>query len=113
MNEENRDIDRPTPLRMAPKQEHAPTLFQQWTMLENIETELRDRIRRERTVIHADHDRRWVAITNEFNERISEEVAKLEKARDNALKELTAETQEKLRDHEILTQRMRGSNEQG
>lgn len=100
------DIDRkePTPLRPAPKTQ--ASLTEQWGLLEKIETELRDRIRRERTEIIANHDRRWIDIQNDFKQRISEEVAKLERLRDLELAELTEQTQEKIREHEILAKRM-------
>ena len=93
----------PERIREVPKT--VPTLTDQWGMLENIERELRDRIRREHGSILAEHDRRWVDIQNDYRQRISEEVAGLEKQRDVELKELTDQTALKLREHELLAKR--------
>lgn len=91
-------------LRVAPK---APvSLTEQWGLLEKIETELRDRIRRERTDIIAAYEARRVSIVNDYNQRITEEIAKLEKLRDIEMAELNEQTQEKIREHELLAKRM-------
>jgi len=102
----NNDLDRkePTPLRAAPRP--AQSLTEQWGLLEKIETELRDRIRRERTEIVADYEARRVTIVNDYNQRITEELAKLEKLRDLELAELNEKTQERIREHELLAKRM-------
>jgi hypothetical protein len=84
----------------------AVSLSDQWTKLETIERELRDRIRRDRNTILAEHDRLWVSIQSDYTQRISEEVARLEKMREADLHELTVKTAEQLREHEMLAKRM-------
>lgn len=78
----------------------------QLTRLQLVEHELRARIRRERGAIIAEHDRRWVDIQNDYAQRIPEEVARLEKLRDDELKELAAATAERLRENELVAKRM-------
>ena len=96
------------PLNIRPAPKAVATLADQLNILEKYEVELKDRIRRERGTIIAEHDRKWVDIRNDFDQRISEEVARLEKLRDGELKDLTDSTAAKLRDHEALVQRMEG-----
>ena len=95
--------ERPTLRSITPQ----PVSFsEQWDKLEIIERELRDRIRRDRNTIIAEHDRLWVSIQTDYTQRISEEVARLEKMREADLHELTGKTTEKLREHDLLAKRM-------
>ena len=82
------------------------SLTDQWSKLEIIERELRDRIRRDRNTILAEHDKVWVDIQSDYAQRMSEEMSRLEKMRDADLQELTGKTAEKLREHELLAKRM-------
>ena len=79
------------------------SLTEQWHMMQNISSELRDRIRRERIAIIADHDRRWVELQSEYARELSETKARLDKAHADKLRQLKDETTAKLHENEILT----------
>ena len=99
------EVKTPTPsLKPVPKQEL--TLSQQWGKLEAIETELRDRIRREKLKIISDYEASSLAIQSQFSAKISEEVARLEKLRDQELLNLGNATHDKLHEHDLLIKRM-------
>jgi hypothetical protein len=95
---------KPTPLRPIPP---APqSLTQQWDALTRIESELRNRIRRERGMIIAEHDRLWTETKTDYDRRIDDAVAKLESERQAALRTLADQTAVKLREHDLLKERM-------
>ena len=82
------------------------SLTQQWSKLERIESELRDRIRRERLKLVSDYESRVLAIQNDFASKISEEVSRLEKLRDHELHALANQLHDKIHEHELLAKRM-------
>jgi hypothetical protein len=82
------------------------SLTEQWTRLELVERELRERIRRERLTLVHEYERRRLEISSDYEKKIGEEVSKLERARDNELAALTEEVERKVREHELLTKRM-------
>ena len=82
------------------------SLADQWTTLEKIDRELRERIRKERISIIAEYDRNVVEIENLYAEKISNTVAAIEQEKKNELRELVDKVSEKLRDHDMLTKRM-------
>ena len=100
------------PLRVAtmPKanqlEQREVTLTEQWAMHENIERELRERIRKEGLRIIAEHDRRWSEIKHDYANRISEAVARLEQERDEELNKLVESYRIKNRELHLLTQRI-------
>jgi hypothetical protein len=96
---------KPTPLRTVPPPP-AQSLTQQWDTLAKIESELRTRIRRERGMITAEHDRLWTETRTDYDRRIDEAVAKLESERQTALRTLADQTAAKLREHDLLKERM-------
>jgi hypothetical protein len=93
-------------VRLRPVQKQELSLTDQWTKLTLIERELRDRIRREGQKLINDHDRRWMEIKQDYATRIAEQTVQLEKARDKELEELRLETHAKLREHDMLSQRL-------
>lgn len=75
-------------------------------MLEKIDHELRERIRKERLAMVAQFDTAVVEIENSYREKIDNAVASLEKDKKNALADLAHITANKLREHDLLLQRM-------
>lgn len=82
------------------------SLADQWTTLEKIDRELRDRIRKERVSIIAEYDRSVVEIENLYAEKISNAIAELEQEKKNELRDLVDRVSVKLREHDLLTKRM-------
>jgi hypothetical protein len=98
------DAKMPPTLRPVPVK--PPTLAEQWALKEKIEQELYQRIRREKVIIVAGHDQAWAKIKADYETRIDLAVSKLESERRQALQNLADATAEKLREHDLLTQRM-------
>jgi hypothetical protein len=92
-----------TALPRVPRTE--PSLPDQIAQLERIDRQIAEKIRRERLNIKNEYDRLWVETNNSFAARISEEVSKLEKARDTELLALTETTSHKLHELEQLARR--------
>lgn len=82
------------------------TVTEQWAMLEKIDRELRDRIRRERQQIISEYDRNVVELENAYSEKIGNTVAMLEQDKKNELSKLAYDTADKLRNHDLLAKRM-------
>ena len=95
-------------LKVAPiRQDKAPvSLTEQWSRLEQIDRELRIRIRRERTDMMAAFDAAVVAIKTDFDRRVEEAVADLDDKRQQEMRRLTNDTEAKLRDLDLLAARM-------
>lgn len=96
-------LRRPLSLRSTEKK---VTLTDQWTMLEKIDRELRERIRKERQQIIAQFDRDVVELNNAYTEKIENTIAMLEQDKKNELRELTDKTAQKLQEHDLLSKRM-------
>ena len=98
------EVARPSPLRPVPSK--PVSLSEQWAQKERIEQELYQRVRRQKIDILAEHDRLWAETKSDFERRIDFAVSKLEAERRQALKTLADQTAEKLRDHDLLMQRI-------
>ena len=104
-NLETRPETRPEPQRPRVVQREA-TLSEQWSTLEKIDRELRERIRKERLAIVSQFDTAVVEIENTYREKIENSVALLEQQKKDALADLAHQTAQKLREHDLLNQRM-------
>ena len=82
------------------------SLTDQWTKLQNIETELRTRIRRERMAINAEYERMVVETNTDFDRRVDDALSKLDRDRHAALHTLSQQTETRLREIETLIKRM-------
>jgi hypothetical protein len=102
-----KDLAKPLkPLGLRPVESKAVTLMEQWDMHEKIGHELRERLRKEKLKILADHDHQWSQIKHDYAQRISEAVAKLESEREDELRKLVEAYQQRIREVDLLTQRM-------
>lgn len=95
---------RPIPLK--PVTGRPQTLSEQWARGQQIMEELKRRVQRERLTIQAEFDRQLVETNADYDKRIDDAVATLEKARRQAVQELIDSTQDRLREHELLAQKM-------
>jgi hypothetical protein len=92
------------PLRaVTPRQ---TTVTEQWKRLKTIERDLRERIARERVDIMADHERKWTEIHSDNARRKSDALAKLDRDLEDNKTVLIAETQSKLREHDMLLKQL-------
>ena len=82
------------------------SLTDQWTKLQNIETELRTRIRRERMAINAEYERLVVETNNDFDRRVDDALSRLDKERHAALQTVSHQTEARMREIETLIKRM-------
>jgi len=82
------------------------TLAEQLGTIQRAEQELRRRLRRERMDIQARYDAMVVEINNDFDRRIEYAVTGLEDDRRAALARMRDSTAERLREHELLVQKM-------
>jgi hypothetical protein len=81
------------------------SLPDQLAQLDRIHRAVADKIRREGLAIRNNYERQTIEIRSAFASRISDEVSKLEQARDTELLALTEETSQKLHDLERLARR--------
>jgi hypothetical protein len=81
------------------------SLPDQLAQLDRIRRAAADKIRREGLAIRNNYERQTIEIRSAFASRISDEVSKLEQARDAELLALTEETSQKLHDLERLARR--------
>ena len=89
--------------RITPRAEQSlPDMIAQ---LERINRAADEKIRRERMTIRNTYERQLVEVRTVYETRISDEVSKLEQARDTELLALTEETSRKLHDLERLARR--------
>lgn len=95
---------RPIPLK--PVTGRPQTLSEQWARGQQIMEELKRRVQSERLAIQADFDRQMVETNADYDKRIDDAIASLEKARRQAVQELVDRTQDRLREHELLAQKM-------
>jgi hypothetical protein len=93
-----------TALKVAPQT--PASLSEQWDKIQQHDEALRARVSREKTDIIAHHDRMWTEITVDFNRRVQEAMMEIEGKRREALRRLTDETAEKIREHDLLVRRM-------
>jgi hypothetical protein len=101
------EVAKPAPsLRPVPKQ--PPSLLDQWDLKERIEAELRQRARRERTAIIAEHDRAWMDASADYDRKLEEATTRIENERRAFLSSLSKRTDERLREHDILVRKMGG-----
>ena len=89
--------------RITPRVEQS--LPDQIAQLDRINRAVDDKIRRERLTLRNNYERQLVEIRTAYETRISDEVSKLEQARDTELLALTEETSRKLHDLERLARR--------
>jgi len=89
--------------RITPRTERS--LPDQIAQLERINRAVDERIRQERLTLRNSYERQVVEVRAVFDVRISDEVSKLEQARDAELLALTEETSRKLHDLEQLARR--------
>jgi hypothetical protein len=94
------------PMALRPVPPKPVSLADQWDQKEKIEQQLRHRIRRERGMIIAEHDRLWAETKSDYERRIDDAVMGLELQRNQALETLRGQTAEKLRENDLLAQRM-------
>ena len=90
-------------LARVPRSE--PTLPDQIAQLSRLNERFTDKVRREQLSLKNAYERQWVEINTTFTARISDEVYKLEKARDAELLALTETTSQKLHELEQLARR--------
>ena len=95
---------KPSPLRPVPPK--PLSLSDQWSKLQAIDQELRNRIRRERMMISAEFDRLLLETNADYDRRIDDATTRLDAERRTAIQVLIDQTAEKLREHELLARRM-------
>jgi hypothetical protein len=93
-------------VKTFPARHHTATLSTQWETLARYERELRDRVRRERLAIVADFERLATETKGDFDRRIDDAVVQLEVQRNTALRVLRDQMEARLREHDLLSQRM-------
>ncbi len=89
-----------------PQGSKEPTLIEQMNRAEEIQTSLRNKIRREKLDMLQDHDRRWTEVKQTYANLIHDAVTKLEAERDKALRDLSDAYNAKAREHDLLLERM-------
>jgi hypothetical protein len=82
------------------------SLTTQWDHLARIETELRNRVRRERLEIIAEYEKLVTETRTDFERREDDLITALHAKRDAALLQLRSNAAAKLREHDLLSQRM-------
>lgn len=82
------------------------TLHDQWSMLERVDRELRERIRREKQELMTNYDRSVVEIETIYNIKIGDAIAAIETERREKLSSLADQFAQKIREHELLAKRM-------
>jgi hypothetical protein len=93
-------------VKQFPARHHTATLTNQWETLGRYEQELRDRVRRERLAIVAEYERLLVETKADFDRRKDDAVSQLDKQYTAALRLLRDQMETKLREHDLLSQRM-------
>lgn len=93
-------------VKAFPARHHTATLSTQWETLARYERELRDRVRRERLAIVAEFERLATETKGDFDRRIDDAVTQLEVQRNTALRVLRDQMEARLREHDLLSQRM-------
>jgi hypothetical protein len=89
-----------------PTRHHTQTLSTQWETLARYDRELRDRVRRERLALVAEYERLATETKADFDRRADDAIARLESERMAALRILRDDMEAKLREHDLLSQRM-------
>jgi len=89
-----------------PPRHHTATLTTQWETLARYDRELRDRVRRERLALVAEYERLATETKADFDRRADDAIARLEVERMAALRILRDDMEAKLREHDLLSQRM-------
>jgi hypothetical protein len=102
LNKEFPGTRAPLTVKMPQAMPKMRTLTEQWQQLTRIETELRERIRKERIDIMADNDKRWIQMKNDHAKDLSDAKARIDKEYEDKLLALQAETTAKLHENEIL-----------
>ena len=95
------------PTQLKPVQPRPQTLSEQWSRGQQIMEELKRRVQRERMAIQAEFDRLLVETNTDFDKRVDDAVARLDKDRRVAIQTLVDQTADRLREHELLAQKMR------
>jgi hypothetical protein len=89
-----------------PPRHHTATLTTQWETLARYDAELRNRVRRERLEIVAEFERLATEAKGDFDRRVDDALAQLEAQRTTALRVLRDQMEARLREHDLLSQRM-------
>lgn len=95
---------KPLPLRTVPPK--PVSLSEQWGKAQAIEVELRSRVQREKMAAKAEFDRLMLDIRTDYERRRDDALTILYKEERNAMQRLIEQTAEKLRELELLAQRM-------
>ena len=93
-------------VKQFPARHHTATLATQWETLGRYEQELRDRVRRERLAIVAEYERLVTETNADFERRLDDAMSALSKQRLTALRTLRDKMEDKMREHDLLSQRM-------
>jgi predicted nuclease with TOPRIM domain len=84
------------------------SLMEQWDMNQNTRRDLKERLRREQQNLIAEHDRKWLALRQLYEERISEMVSKYKAQLDSEQRQLVDAYQRKKRELDLLAERIEG-----
>lgn len=90
------------PVQLRPQ----ASLAEQWSKVERVGADLRERARKERQQIISNYDRNVVELQTAYNEKIENTVAMLKQDEQIELRRLADDTAAKLREHELLIKRM-------
>jgi hypothetical protein len=83
-----------------------PTLMEQLDKMGEVQRRLRERVRTDKMNLLQEHDRAWTQTQQDFARKIHDEVTKLERARDEALKTLADDYHEKSRELDFVAARL-------
>jgi len=99
----------PLQIRPVPKPESRLSLSEQWDVIARHDRELREKVRKERVDIIAEHDTKWTNIHTTYARELSEMKATLDAKKEQMMRALEAETHDRLRANEFLAQRLNRS----